>query len=272
MTGETVLGEIVDIERFDGTKGTLFLAASPVRDARGAIEGAVGVIVDITEQRQVELALRRSEESLRLAHRDLERLLEQKNILFQEVQHRVKNNLQIVSSLLSLEAQRFEDSQFHNALNESRDRIRSMALMHEKFYHLDDLALIDFAEYVDELARYFFSSYIADPSAIEFFSNVDARVSMAQAIPCGLILQELLSNSVKHAFPQGKGNISIDFHAHQGKFCLCYQDSGVGLPPSVNLQNPGTLGLQLVSDLAGQLRGKIEYEYRQGAQFTLRFG
>jgi len=221
--------------------------------------------VDITEQRQIELALRRSEENLA-------RLLEQKNILFQEVQHRVKNNLQIVSSLLSLEAQRFEDSEFHNALNESRDRIRSMALMHEKFYHLDDLARIDFSEYVEELARYFFSSYIADASAIGFTSEVDVKLKMGDAIPCGLILQELLSNSVKHAFPEGKGEIRINFHEQVGRFILRYWDSGKGLPPTVDLHNPGTLGLTLVTDLANQLQGTIEYEYKQGSQFTLDFG
>jgi two-component sensor histidine kinase len=207
-----------------------------------------------------------------VAHRDLEKLLEQKNILFQEVQHRVKNNLQIVSSLLSLEAQRFQDSQFRNALNESRDRIRSMALMHEKFYHLDDLARINFSEYVDELARYFFSTYIAEPSSIGFASDVDVKLSMGEAISCGLILQELLSNSVKHAFPEGKGDIRVDFHGQDNKFRLCYRDSGVGLPATVNLKNPATLGLQLVSDLALQLQGNLEYEYRHGAQFTLTFG
>ncbi len=265
LQGETVLGEIIDVERFDGSKGTVFNSASPVRDASGAIQGVVGVMVDITEQRQIELALRRSEENLA-------RLLEQKNILFQEVQHRVKNNLQIVSSLLSLEAQRFEDSEFHNALNESRDRIRSMALMHEKFYHLDDLARIEFSEYVEELARYFFSSYIADASAIGFTSEVDVKLKMGDAIPCGLILQELLSNSVKHAFPQGKGEIRIDFHQEAGRFILRYWDSGLGLPPTVDIHNPGTLGLQLVTDLANQLQGEIAYEYHQGSQFTLSFG
>lgn len=147
-----------------------------------------------------------------------------------------------------------------------------MALMHEKFYHLDDLARIDFGEYVDELARYFFSSYIAEPSSIGFSSEVDVKLRMGEAIPCGLILQELLSNSVKHAFPEGKGDIRIDFHASENKFRLSYRDSGVGLPPKVDLKNPATLGLQLVSDLAGQLQGSIEYEYRNGAQFTLIFG
>ena len=210
LRGETVLGEIIDIERFDGSKATVFNSASPVLDAQGAIQGAVGVMVDITKQRQIELALRRSEENLA-------KLLEQKNILFQEVQHRVKNNLQIVSSLLSLEAQRFEDSEFHNALNESRDRIRSMAMMHEKFYHLDDLARIEFADYVEELARYFFGAYMADPSAIGFSSEVDVKLSMGEAIPCGLILQELLSNSVKHAFLNKEGEIRSTFHEEDGE-------------------------------------------------------
>ncbi len=264
LHGETVLGDIIDIERFDGSRGTVFNSASPVRDANGKVQGAVGVMVDITEQRRVE-------QSLRAAHRELERLLEQKEILFQEVQHRVKNNLQIVSSLLSLEAQRFEDSEFHKALNESRDRIRSMALMHEKFYHLDDLARIDFADYVEELAGYFFNSYIPEPSAIELESKVDVKLKMGEAMPCGLILQELLSNSVKHAFPTGKGKIRIDFHEMDGVHRLCYWDSGPGLPPSVNLKKPASLGLQLVSDLADQLQGKLEYEYNQGSQFLLTF-
>ncbi len=272
LKGETVNGDIIDIERFDGSRGTVFNAASPVRDGLGNIHGAVGVMVDITEQRQVELALRRSEERLRLASRELERLLEQKNILFQEVQHRVKNNLQIVSSLLSLEAQRFEDGEFRKALNASRDRIRSMALMHEKFYHLDDLARIEFAPYVDELVRYFFSLYVANPGDIGFSSSVDVKLSMGEAIPCGLILQELLSNSVKHAFPEGSGDIAIDFHAHDGHYQLCYRDSGVGLPSRVDLEKPASLGLQLVSDLAEQLQGKLRYEYREGSQFTLTFG
>jgi len=272
LQGEKILGETIDIERFDGGRGTIFKSASPVRDAAGEIQGAVSVMVDITEQRQIELALRRSEERLRSAHAELEKLLEQKNILFQEVQHRVKNNLQVISSLLSLEAQRFEDRDFHKALNESRDRVRSMAMMHEKFYHLDDLARIEFADYVDELVRYFFSSYIAEPSAIGFSSHVDVRLNMDDAIPCGLILQELLSNSVKHAFPKGRGEIRIDFHSSNGKFKMCYRDSGVGLPPRVNLANPETLGLQLVTDLATQLGGNLHYEYQQGAKFTLVFG
>jgi len=272
LRGEKILGETIDIERFDGGRATIFKAASPVRGADGTIEGAVSVLVDITKQREIELALRRSEDSLRSAHADLERLLEQKNILFQEVQHRVKNNLQVISSLLSLEAQRFYDRDFHKALNESRDRVRSMAMMHEKFYHLDDLARIDFADYVDELARYFFSSYIKEPSTIGFSSHVDVRLNMDDAIPCGLILQELLSNSVKHAFPAGCGEIRIDFHLVNGKFKMCYRDSGVGLPARVNLASPETLGLQLVTDLATQLGGSLQYEYQHGAQFTLVFG
>ena len=163
LRGEKVVGEIIDIERFDGSRATIFNSASPVRDANGHLQGAVSVMVDVTEQRQIELALRRSEESLRLAHGELERLLEQKNILFKEVQHRVKNNLQVVASLLALEAQRFQGREFHKAMTESRDRVRSMALMHEKFCHLDDLARIEFGDYVNELARYFFSSYMATP-------------------------------------------------------------------------------------------------------------
>jgi two-component sensor histidine kinase len=147
-----------------------------------------------------------------------------------------------------------------------------MALMHEKFYHLDDLARIDFADYVEELVRYFFSSYIADSSAVDFSSSVDVKLSMGEAIPCGLILQELLSNSVKHAFAKSSGEIRIDFHEDDGVRRLRYWDSGPGLPPAVDLQHPNTLGLQLVTDLACQLQGKVEYEYNRGSQFTLSFG
>jgi PAS domain S-box-containing protein len=225
----------------------------------------MGIFLDMTRQK-------RSEQELAEALRQSERLIEQKDILFREVQHRVKNNLQVVSSLLSLEAQRFPDREFQKALNESRDRVRSMALMHEKFSHLDDLRRIEFSEYVEELARYFFGSYIPDPSAISLATNVDVKLSMDEAIPCGLILQELLSNSVKHAFPAGRGEIRIDFHLKGDQFELRYRDSGIGLPERVNLENPESLGLQLVSDLAAQLRGTVRYEFREGALFTLTFG
>jgi two-component sensor histidine kinase len=113
---------------------------------------------------------------------------------------------------------------------------------------------------------------VKDQSAIGFSSNVDVKLSMDDAIPCGLILQELLSNSVKHAFPQGKGEIRVDFHSVEGKFNLRYWDNGVGLPVTVNLKKPESLGLQLVTDLAGQLYGEVNYEYRQGSLFTLTFG
>jgi PAS domain S-box-containing protein len=231
----------------------------------------IGVSADITDRKQAELQILGLNRDLDRRLEELQSSLEQRNVLVREVQHRVKNNLQVISSMLALEAERFEDGDALKALEESRDRVRSMALIHEKFCHSDDLAQIDFREYVGSLATYFLNAYAPDSNAIRLSTDVSVKLDMDDAIPCGLIIQELLSNSMKHAFPDGTGEIRIEFHDSCGELKLCYRDNGIGLRPDLDLKNPQSLGLQLVTDLVGQLRGHLEYRYANGAMFLLNF-
>jgi two-component sensor histidine kinase len=234
-------------------------------------EGLSVLFTDIHERKQSELRLLEVNQFLDRRVEALEVALQQKNVLLKEVQHRVKNNLQVISSLLSLEAARFADPTLEKVLKESRDRVRSMALVHEKFSHSDDMAQIDFRDYVESLGRYLMSSYPSDSNAIEWRADVDVTLGIDDAIPCGLILQELLSNSIKHAFPSGEGQISIEFHRSNDELQLVYRDSGVGLPSGIDLLNPSSLGLQLVSDLAHQLYAQVHYDCASGSTFTFRF-
>jgi PAS domain S-box-containing protein len=230
-----------------------------------------GIVQDITERKRNEIHIIELNRDLDRRVKELNASFQQRNVLLKEVQHRVKNNLQVISSLLSLEAERFENSDFHRAMLESRDRVRSIGLIHEKFCHSDDLTQIDFAEFVDTLARSLLNSYTSSATNIQLSTGVDVKLGMDEAIPCGLILQELLSNSIKHAFPTGTGEIRIEFHDQDGEFELRYRDSGVGLPATIDLRNPESLGLQLVTDLVRQLRGNLDYRTDGGAVFTVTF-
>jgi two-component sensor histidine kinase len=196
--------------------------------------------------------------------------LQQKDVLFREVEHRVKNNLQIISSLLSVEAARFSDGRAH-VFQKSRDRVASMALVYEKLCHSTDVTEIDFKDYVDSLTSSFWNSYWSELAGIDLHTDIDVKLSIDEAVPCGLILQEFLSNSIKYAFNAGTGQIWIDFHERADTFELVYRDSGPGLPAGVDPRNPKSLGLQLVNDLSYQLGGQLFYQYANGTMLSLTF-
>jgi two-component sensor histidine kinase len=209
----------------------------------------------------------RAEEQLRAS-------LNEKEILLQEIHHRVKNNLQIMSSLLHLQSRLVEDVETMALFKESRNRIRSMALVHEKLYQSSDLSRINFAQYVQSLMNYLFRSYGTDPQAIR--SRIDAddiHLSIDTAVPCGLLVNELISNSLEHAFPNGrKGEIRVDFRrAEEDRFLLTVSDNGVGFVPDLEADETETLGLQLVYTLTNQLEGIVEYEGQEGTSVRVEF-
>ncbi|MBI4552731.1 MAG: GAF domain-containing protein [Candidatus Latescibacteria bacterium] len=200
--------------------------------------------------------------------------LREKDLLLQEVHHRVKNNLQVIASLLSLQSASIQDPQTFEMFRDSRDRVKSMALIHEKLYRTQDLAHIDFAEYLHNLATELFQSYRVNPSLIVLNVHADdVSLSLDTAIPCGLIVNELVSNSLKHAFPAGQeGEVRIDLHAHpQHQWALSVRDTGIGFPADLDFRNTTTLGLQLVMTLVEQLEGTIELERNGGTTFTITF-
>jgi len=210
----------------------------------------------------------------KLAEERIRSSLAEKEVLLKEVHHRVKNNLQIISSLLDLQSEFITDLQLRGCFLESQNRIRSMALIHERLYGAEDFASIDFEEYVKDLSRSLFESYVVDPRQI--YLELDAgkiSLDISRAIPCGLIINELVSNSLKHAFPDGRsGEISIRFKADaDGWITLEIADTGVGLPAGLDFRNTGTLGLELVNLLAQQLRGEVAIRSSPGTRFIVRF-
>ena len=218
------------------------------------------LVRDITERKRAEEQIKTS--------------LREKEVLLQEVHHRVKNNLQVIVSLLNLQAARVTDRQTREMFTESRSRVRAIALMHETLYQSKDLSRIDFGEYSHTLAANLFASYGVDPEVVSWRINVEnGFLGVDTAIPCGLIVSELISNSLKYAFPAGKhGEICIDFRRDDGNKCiLIVKDNGIGLPKEFDLRKLESLGLQLVCTLTDQLDGSLELDCTEGTEFRITF-
>jgi two-component sensor histidine kinase len=199
--------------------------------------------------------------------------LREKDTLLQEIHHRVKNNLQVVSSLLKLQSRTVQDPVTLQVLQESQNRLRSMALIHERLYQSDSLAQIDFAEYLRSLTRYLVRSYrsVSGPVAVGF--QVESiPLSIERAVPCGLIVNELVSNALKYAFPGGRpGKVEVGLSRADGHLWLSVRDDGVGLPEDLDVEKLDSLGLQLVYMLAGQLGGEVHIDTRLGTTFEISF-
>jgi two-component sensor histidine kinase len=233
-----------------------------------------GTNTDISEQRRTEEALQQAHSELAKQMEERTRELREKEVLLKEIHHRVKNNLQVISSLLSLQAAQIKDPLTLQLFRDSQNRVRSMALIHEKLYQSHDLARIDFKGYIQSLSSDLVRSFAAEARGVAFRLEVDAiELEIDQAIPCGLIINELVSNSLKYAFPEErKGEVHIQFSKdgdHQ--FHLTVGDDGIGIPESVDYQNTGSLGLQLVNSLVSQLGGTVELRRSGGTEFHISF-
>jgi len=199
--------------------------------------------------------------------------LEDKDMLLREIHHRVKNNLQIISSLLNLQSRYIEDEDALDVFTESQNRVRSMAIIHEKLYKSESMSKIDFGEYISDLTKSLFYNYRVDPSRIilkkkieKIFFDVDT------AIPCGLIINELLTNCLKHAFQDDKrGLIEIKLQNNGDSYVLNINDDGVGFPDDVDFRDTESLGMQLVNNLVKQIDGTIELNSRTGTNFKIEF-
>lgn len=199
--------------------------------------------------------------------------LEEKNILIREIHHRVKNNMQIISSLLSLQASTIENPEMKNMFNESQNRVRSMSMIHEQLYQRDDLSKIDFNIYVNGLIKSLFQIYTISVKKVSWKVDIDeVKLGLETAIPCGLIINELVSNSLKHAFKEGKmGEILVKMEKHDETITLIVSDNGVGLPDDFSIDAQPTLGLKLVTTLINQLDGKLDIHNKDNTTFTLNF-
>ncbi|HEX2694490.1 MAG TPA: histidine kinase dimerization/phosphoacceptor domain -containing protein [Acidobacteriota bacterium] len=230
-------------------------------------------ILDIDGERYHQAIIRDISERKKAEERIMEALRE-KDVLLREIHHRVKNNMQVISSLLSLQSQRFPDAEVREAFRESQDRIRSMALIHEKLYQTRDLSRIDFSDYIKGLTSSLFRTYQTDTARIALKLDLDkAFLDINAAIPCGLVLNELMLNALKHAFPgERKGEITVELHEiEDGLMRLTVRDNGVGFPEGIDIEHSDTLGLQIVTLLTEQLDGRIEVRRDGGTAFTLSF-
>lgn len=198
--------------------------------------------------------------------------LKEKEILLQEIHHRVKNNLQVISSLLNLQSQGIQDTATLEIFRESQHRIRSMALIHEKLYRSQDLARVDFAEYIRNLASFLIRSYRSRAVRLNLEAG-DVFLAIDNAVPCGLIVNELISNSLKHAFADGReGEIYVKLmQAADHTVRLVVGDNGVGFPEDMDFETTGSLGLQLVTMLVEQLDGTLDIRNNIGAEFEISF-
>ena len=263
------------------------------------LTGLISFLVDLVRAGAEQLRLRKNiaerkriQESLEFAKENLEKcvqertaelteantklaaLLHEKEILLKEVHHRVKNNLQVISSLLNLQSEYIKDAESVEIFAETRHRVRSMALIHEKLYQSHDLARIDFADYLRSLTRNLQSSYAGRASGVELSVAVDdVMLGVDLAVPCGLIVNELVTNCFKYAFPAGRsGVIQIAMTRGEGSSLkLSVADDGVGFPKHVDFRNTNSLGMQIINTLAEQLDGSIHMSNGVGTKFEISF-
>ncbi|MDB6175275.1 MAG: sensory transduction histidine kinase [Chthoniobacteraceae bacterium] len=248
------------IFRADHSPGWIWACGILLKNKMGKPARMVGIVADITERKEGEQKLKEA--------------LKKEVILRREIHHRVKNNLQVITSLLYLQSVHLSDPRIVQLLRESQSRIRSIALIHELLCRSKDLAKIPVAEYVRNLTMDLSVAYRVNPDVISFKIHAEGIfLSLDPAIPCGLIVNELVSNSLKHAFVDGRaGWVAIDLQpVDSGLLRLSVRDNGLGLAPGFDLENVRTMGLRLVRDLVRQLNGTLALSYVHGTQITITF-
>lgn len=244
--------------RKDGSEFPVEIGLNPFESDEGT--KVLSAIVDISDRK--------------LKEQKIQAALEEKNILLGEIHHRVKNNLQIVHSLLDLQSTRIQDDAVLEMLRDSQNRIRSMALIHQTLYQSNDFARVNFSNVLEALVPSLVESYGIDSGAVVFSINAnEVLLPLNIAIPCGLIVNELVTNALKHAFPEGRqGEIRIELLKQDTQILLSVSDNGAGVPADFDLKKRNTLGLQLVSLLADQISAHLSIARANPTRFSLTFG
>lgn len=217
-------------------------------------------VIDITDRKKAEDKVKKA--------------LKEKEMLIKEIHHRVKNNLMVISSLLNLQSQYIKDKEALGIFKESQSRANSMALIHEKLYRSTDLKRINFGEYIRTLTTDLYHNYFINPGLIKLNMDVeDIMLDVNTSVPLGLIVNELVSNCMKHAFPDGKsGEIDVEFHQNvDGEYTLMVRDDGVGFPDDLDFRNTDSLGLQLVNSLTEQIEAELSLDRSRGTAFKIKF-
>jgi len=211
--------------------------------------------------------------SLKVAEENFRTSLQEKELLLRELHHRVKNNMQIISSLLSLQTQHIKDERDLKIFESSQNRVKTMSLIHEELYSSQDFSHINLSEYIQNLTKELLTSHIEDPGRVKLTVNIEnVKMELETAIPLGLLINEIVANSVNHAFPNDrKGEIIVELKRDGDAFILKMSDDGIGIPRNIDFKKAETLGFQLINSLVNQLDGQIEMQPNKGTSFTVKF-
>lgn len=240
--------------------GFFMITTTPLYDDDGNVMGSVHVARDITERKIME--------------EQLEQALEDKDILMKEIHHRVKNNLMIMASLLNMQSRYIKDEVARDIFKDSQSRAKTMALIHEKLYQSKELKKVDVQDYMESLSRDIYQAYINDPQRIQLSLDLEPHMlDINTVIPLGLILNELLTNTFKYAFPgEAEGMVKVRFIEKENKeFLLEVADNGVGLPADFSLKKTESLGMRLIHSLTEQIKGELEISAEHGTQIRIKF-
>jgi PAS domain S-box-containing protein len=244
--------------RKDGSEFPVEIGINPVQTGEGPM--ILSVILDLSERKQSE--------------KRIQDALQQKDLLLREVHHRVKNNLQVIHSLLDLQALKSKDSELVDMLRDSQNRVRSMSLIHQTLYQSQNFAQVDFQRFLGELLPRLTEAYGSLSHQVRIVINAhDVKLPINEAIPCGLIVNELVSNALKHGFPAHQaGQVEVDIREVEGNWIeLSISDDGQGIPQDLDLARTDSLGLQLVNLLTQQLHGQLDIRRAKPTCFSLRF-
>lgn len=249
----------VRLLRKDGSCFPALVSNRILLSAENEVIGFVGVVTDISFQKKIQ--------------NELEESLNEKEVLLKEIHHRVKNNMQVISSLLFLQSMQTEDKLIQEILIESQNRVRSMSMVHEKLYRSTNLSRIAFDDYIRELTSDQMNTWVGKDSVIQKHFDLDyVEIDIDKAIPCGLLVNELISNAMKHGFRnQLSGNIWLTLHKDNGNVIISVANDGNNLPESFTLEHTETLGMQLIDSLTRQLEGTLVFDTAPHTLFRLEF-
>jgi len=239
--------------------GTRYFELSIAKKPDDSLKRLIALVRDITQRKESEQKIKQS--------------LQEKETLLKEIHHRVKNNLQVISSLLNLQSEYVKDKNDQELFRESQTRARSMALIHEHLYQSTDLRSINFDDYIKILVYDLYNTYGCRPDNIELKLGLEPiMLDINTAIPCGLILNELMSNAIKHAFPgDNKGKIQVNFHQKDHELILTVKDNGIGFPEDMGFETTDSLGLKIVNTLINQIEGELKINSQEGTEIIVTF-
>lgn len=250
-------GDEYTAKHADGSRFPIILHSTPKCHNRKN-QGFRGIIVDISDIKNVEKELTKS--------------LHEKEVLLQEIHHRVKNNMQIISSLLSLQAAYTESHEAKTVLRDSQNRVRTMAIIHENLYSIDDFSRLEVSDYLENMVHSIVASYSPEPEGIELEMSLEkVSLNLETALPLGLLVNEMVSNSMEHAFPRSTGKITLNLISDGEKYILKVKDNGIGLPEDFDPFKSDSLGFQLINNLVKQIEGFIEVKNGEGVEFMVKF-